>query len=217
MRKHVLTLVILMLLFVSSCDNRSDYFIDVNQKPLLSIYKDGVEIKEGPIVDSIKIGNPYGLQYHINDEENLALNNTQEQGVNEVIIKNENVTINGLNEGMSRIRLWTKDSFGTTGEYQVNLTVFRNLIPVAKMITTKIAVSSPNEYEIDASASFDGDKRFGGSIVEYEYTLQNYVITTPLSKIRYIFGSVGQKKISLRVKDNSGDYSKTIYEYIVLE
>jgi hypothetical protein len=57
---------------------------------------------------------------------------------------------------------------------------------------------------------------FDGKIIEYEYTLQNYTFTTTLSKIRYVFGSSGQKLIRVRVKDNSGDWSESVSEYVVL-
>jgi hypothetical protein len=66
-----------------------------------------------------------------------------------------------------------------------------------------ISVSSPFEYEVDATTSYDKDSKFNDKIVEYEYTLNNYTFSTTLSKIRYIFGSAGQKLIKVRVKDNS--------------
>ncbi len=66
---------------------------------------------------------------------------------------------------------------------------------------------------VDASASYDKDARFNGKISEYEYTLANYRFSSPLSKIRYVFGSSGQKQIRVRVKDNSGDWSNQVSEY----
>ena len=70
---------------------------------------------------------------------------------------------------------------------------------------------------MDASASYDKDARFNGKIVEYKYTLANYKFSSPLSKIRYVFGSGGQKQIRVRVKDNTGDWSGQVSEYVVLK
>jgi len=94
--------------------------------------------------------------------------------------------------------------------------VFRNLTPVALFTVNKIGISSPYEYEVDASASYDRDARFNGKVVEYEYLLANYKFSSTLSKIRYVFGSPGQKLIRVRVQDNNGDWSNPVSEYVVL-
>jgi hypothetical protein len=109
-----------------------------------------------------------------------------------------------------------KDSFKEEAKYSISFTIFRNIAPVALFMVKKIGVSSPYEYEVDASASYEKDARFNGKIVEYEYTLANYKFSTTLSKIRYVFGSPGQKLIRVRVKDNSGDWSSQASEYVVL-
>lgn len=101
-------------------------------------------------------------------------------------------------------------------KFSITFTVFRNIAPVAQFAVKKIGVSSPYEYEVDASASYDKDARFSGKIAEYEYTLANYIFSSPLNKIRYVFGSAGQKQIRVRVKDNSGDWSNQVSEYVVL-
>jgi len=72
------------------------------------------------------------------------------------------------------------------------------------------------DYGSTASASYDKDARFSGKITEYEYTLANYKFSSPLSKVRYVFGSAGQKQIRVRVKDYSGDWSTQVSQYFVL-
>ena len=109
-----------------------------------------------------------------------------------------------------------KDSFNEEARFSISFTVFRNIAPVAFFTIKKIGVSSPYEYEVDASASYDKDARFKGKVVEYEYTLANYKFSSPLSKVRYVFGSAGQKQIRVRVKDNSGYWSTQVSEYVVL-
>ncbi|RPH86104.1 MAG: hypothetical protein EHM73_14420 [Chroococcales cyanobacterium metabat2.561] len=126
------------------------------------------------------------------------------------------VTFSGMNEGLGRVTLYVKDAFGAQSTFSLNFTVFRNLPPALRMTVSIVAIASPYEVEADASLSYDKDARFGGQIALYEYTFGNYTFTSALSKVRYIFGSAGQKKVSIRVKDNSGDWSPLGSQYITL-
>ena len=215
-RYITITFALIVQLYFTSCDNRKDYFIEINKAPTLSLVKDGVELTGKTLNDSLKIGEPYPLYYFISDEEKIPLLAIQDQGKDLVSIGSELITFTGVNEGQSRFSLVAKDSFGASVEFSVSFTVFRNIAPIASFTVKKIGVSSPYEYEVDASASHDKDARFNGKIVEYEYTLQNYTFSSTLSKIRYIFGSAGQKLIKVRVKDNSGDWSDIVSQYVVL-
>lgn len=210
-------LVLLAFTVISACDKRNDYFIDVNKAPVLSILKDGSKLSGSSVTDSVKMGIPYSLQYNIEDEEPVKLDNTELQGTNQIVIGENSIIFSGVTEGLGRISLWTKDSFGAKSEFSLNFSVFRNLFPVVRMAVSKIAIASPYEVEVDASGSYDRDARFGGQIVLYEYTFGNFTFTSTLSKVRYIFGSAGQKKISVRVKDNNGDWSTLSSLYIVFE
>jgi hypothetical protein len=212
----MITLALIVQLYFTSCDNRKDYFIGINKTPSLSLVKNGVELTGNTFNDSLKIGEPYSLNYFISDEEKIPLLAIQDQGKDLVNIGTELITFTGVNEGQSRFSLLAKDSFGASAEFSISFTVFRNIAPVASFTVRKIGVSSPYEYEVDATASHDKDARFNGKIIEYEYTLQNYTFSTTLSKIRYIFGSAGQKLIKVRVKDNSGDWSNIVSQYVVL-
>jgi hypothetical protein len=215
-RYITITFTLIVQLFFTSCDNLKDYFIEINKAPTLSLVKDGVELTGKTLNDSLKIGEPYPLYYFISDEEKIPLLAIQDQGKDLVTLGSELITFTGVNEGQSRFSLLAKDSFGASVEFSISFTVFRNIAPVASFTVKKIGVSSPYEYEVDASASHDKDARFNGKIVEYEYTLQNYTFSSTLSKIRYIFGSAGQKLIKVRVKDNSGDWSDIVSQYVVL-
>jgi hypothetical protein len=204
-------------LFLSSCDNREDYFIDINKAPTLSLVKNGLELKGSTLSDSLKIGEPYLLRYFIIDEEKLSIRVIQEKKENLVEIGSEIVTFTGVSDGQNHVTLLAEDSFGEQAKVSISFTVFRNIAPVALFTIKKIGISSPYEYEVDVSGSYDKDARFNGKIVEYEYTLNNYTFSTTLSKIRYIFGSAGQKLIKVRVKDNSGDWSDIVSQYVVLD
>jgi len=212
----MITLALIVQLLFNSCDNRKDYFIEINKTPSLSLVKSGVELTGNSLNDSLKIGEPYTLYFFIRDEEKIPLLAIQQQGKDLVNIGSDLITFTGVNEGQSRFSLLAKDSFGASAEFSISFTVFRNIAPVASFTVRKIGVSSPYEYEVDATASHDKDARFNGKIIEYEYTLQNYTFSTTLSKIRYIFGSAGQKLIKVRVKDNSGDWSNIVSQYVVL-
>lgn len=203
-------------LFLASCDNRKDYFIEVNKAPSLTLFKNGVELTGNTLSDSLKIGEPFSLHYFISDEEKIRIQVTQEQQQSTFDIGSELISFTGVTEGQDQVTLMAKDSFGEEAKFSISFTVFRNIAPVALFTVKKIGVSSPYEYEVDASGSYDKDTRFSGKIVEYEYTLANYKFSSPLSKIRYVFGSAGQKQIRVRVKDNSGDWSSQVSEYVVL-
>ncbi len=202
--------------FFSSCDNRSDYFIEVNKIPSLRLVKNGVTLEGNTLTDSLKIGVPLSLQYFIQDEERIILQVSQEQPKSTFEIGDELISFTGKTEGQDILSLSVKDSFNEEAKFSITFTVFRNIAPLASFTVKKIGVSSPYEYEVDASASYDKDARFSGKITEYEYTLANYKFSSPLSKVRYVFGSAGQKQIRVRVKDNSGDWSSQVSEYVVL-
>jgi hypothetical protein len=203
-------------LFFPSCDSREDYFIDVNKAPTLSLVRNGVALEGNTLSDSLKIGVPISLQYFIQDEEKIILQVSKEQQRSTFEVGNELISFTGVAEGQDQVTLMAKDSFNEEAKFSITFTVFRNIAPVAFFTVKKIGVSSPYEYEVDASASYDKDARFSGKITEYEYTLANYKFSSPLSKVRYVFGSAGQKQIRVRVKDNSGDWSSQVSEYVVL-
>jgi hypothetical protein len=219
MKKIKFCLVLLAFsgqLFFSSCDSREDYFIEVNKAPVLTLSKNGIELTGNTLADSLKIGEPLSLNYNISDEEKISIQVSQDGQLSTVDIGSELISFTGLNEGQNIVSLTANDSFGREAKFSFTFTIFRNIAPVAFFTIKKIGVSSPYEYEVDASASYDKDARFNGKIVEYEYTLANYKFSSPLSKIRYVFGSPGQKQIRVRVKDNTGDWSALVSEYVVL-
>ena len=211
-----ITFALIVQLFFTSCDNRKDYFVDINKAPTLSLARNGVELTGNKLSDSLKIGEPYSLHYNISDEEKVRIQVLQDGQQSTVDVASELISFTGLTEGQDQVTLVAKDSFGASAEFSISFTVFRNIAPVASFNVKKTGVSSPYECEVDASASYDKDAKFNGKIVEYEYTLANYKFSSPLSKVRYIFGSAGQKLIRVRVQDNNGDWSAQVSQYVVL-
>jgi len=203
-----------MLLY--GCDNRKDYFEAHDSAPILKVFLHGQQVNDSVLVDSTKLGYSYQLSYDISDEESLTAkvvcSNTQEA----ILVKNDLITISGIQSGVENVNISATDSYGKFSKFTLQLTVFSNLPPVANMVVTKIGASSPYEYEVDASSSFDQDARFGGHIVLYEYTFQTYTFTSDLSSVRYVFGSSGQKLITVRVKDDNGAWSPLKSQYVLL-
>ncbi len=212
----IITGLLIAVLLTTSCDKRDDYFKGLNQVPQIIISKNGVPIDKD-IVDSIKISTKRTYQYKIMDEEQLELDYETKGTDLELLVQNGTIQYIGQNAGKTELLLQTKDSFRAIGQRLIVVETMKNMLPIAKMDIKIIGTASPNEIEIDASASYDQDKRFGGKIVLYEYELHNYTFQSPLSKIRYIFGSGGQKKIGLKVQDNDGEWSEQIIQYFVID
>jgi len=211
-----ITFALILQLFFTSCDNRKDYFAEINKAPTLSLARNGLELTGNKLSDSLKIGEPYSLHYNISDEEKVRIQVLQDGQQSTFDVGSELISFIGVTEGQDQVTLVAKDSFGASAEFSISFTVFRNIAPIASFTVKKLGVSSPYECEVDASASYDKDAKFNGKIVEYEYTLANYKFSSPLSKVRYIFGSAGQKQIRVRVKDNNGDWSSQVSDYVVL-
>jgi len=197
--------LLLVALLITNCDSREDYFLNVNQAPVINLKLNDSEIDS--YNDSIKIGHAITFDYEIVDEEELSL--IVNNGESFISSQNDDkqVSFTGTSEGKSTITIKATDSFNESTEKELKFTVFDNLSPVTNFSVTTIGIYDPNEIEVDATASYDLDARFGGKIDLYEYTLDSYKFQSTLSKVKYIFGSSGQKKITVRVRDNNGDWS----------
>ncbi len=209
---------LITLLSFNSCDNRKDYFEGYNNAPSLRIFRNSSQIQGESYSDSLKIGVPYALDYLLSDEEALTLSTVCLNSKISSSVVDGKVFVNGSSDGLTQLKISAKDSYGKSAEFDLELTVFRNLPPVASLSADIIAVSSPYEVEVNASKSFDRDAKWGGRIIKYKYSFTGYDMPeTTLSTIRYIFGSAGQKKIEVKVLDNNGDWSSVAFKYIVLQ
>lgn len=207
--------IFLLGVVVASCDTREDYFNTVNNTPEIQISQNGT-ILDGSITDTLKIGQIKTYNYSIVDEE-APLELYFDQINDSIVIKSKTVKIKALEEGQNTLTLKAADSFGAVGKREINLVIIKNLLPTCEYVINKVGNASPYEVEIDASKSIDTDAKLGGKVLLYEYDLHNYIIQTELSKIRYIFGTPGQKRISVRVQDNNGDWSAINTQYYLLQ
>jgi hypothetical protein len=201
-----------------SCDNRKDPYLDLDQNPVLTVMRPSESTGSVLLIDSVKLGLTYTFKYSLESFEKLNVTLTQSKITDSIGLVDNIVNVKSLSEGVSTVGLSVLDPFGKGATAKVELTVFRNLSPICKMTVTKVAQLSPYEIQIDASASYDQDSKWGGKIVNYEYQVQNdYDKITPLSSIRYICDSPGQKMISVRVQDNDGAWSDQVITYFMLE
>jgi hypothetical protein len=217
MKKLNILISAIIVFSVFSCDNREDPYSDYNNAPEVKVMR--LTDTEGSvsISDSVKLGMDYQLKYFLTDEENLNLTIEKSIESDIVSLNNGSVIISGQTEGIHNITLKTEDSFGKRGEANIELYCFHNLRPVCKGVITKTAVLSDNEIEINLKESIDMDSRWGGKIVQYEYKIQNnYLARNYLPSIKYILESKGQKKITVRVQDNDGDWSDPQILYFTL-
>lgn len=119
-----------------------------------------------------------------------------------------NLTFQASDLGIHKMNIVARDTFEESDSVSVRLTAFENLPPVAKLEIRLVGILSKYEYILDASDSFDRDEKYGGNIVEYEYTINSQVISREEDKISHIFSKEGVVVLALRVKDSDGVWSQ---------
>ena len=211
--KTINIIYLFILVLLSACDKRKDFYEGMNVAPVIEMRKQGTGAFVTGLNDSIKKMFPnYNLELKIVDVETLILNNSLTTSSDKFVVTN-NIglfTPDTTKLGIHSIVFTTTDKYNLTTTAMATFTVFDNIPPVALFTTTHTAVYDPLQYNIDASASFDGDAKFGGQIVKYQFTINtSYVVTTTFNNINYIFPSTGNYTISVRVQDNNGVWSVT--------
>src|SRR6218665_18848 len=121
-----------------------------------------------------------------------------------------------------RVSFRAYNHYGVEGDpVTLSLFVFDNLLPEAKLACSADPDPSrgPHAMILDASASYDRDKKYGGDIATYEFTITENGKThkdriyTPK---RYVqFSDAGVYQASLTVYDNDGAASATFFIDII--
>src|SRR5208282_2853148 len=73
MRRHALS-VIVLLLVISSCDNRKDNYTELDTGPVLQVAKLNDTNFSNQISDSVKLGHNYIFKYELQSFDNLSIN-----------------------------------------------------------------------------------------------------------------------------------------------
>lgn len=228
--------IILVLLF--SCDTREDYYLLNNKKPKFTIASNNSwsfnKNQSTTIIDTLKSGFDYKINLAWEDSNPLTLSYMDNlsstlsyDGIkgNDFLLNNsKDAIINTSTIGDHNIDLKITDPFNESVLTKINLFVFNNLKPVGEFTATKLSSSSNiNEYEFDASNSYDKDEKFGGEIVIYSYdisntqTSYNHTFNSNFSKSLFIFPDTGIYSINLIVYDNNNDQSVNYNSLITVQ
>lgn len=227
MRKQLFFIPLIALLAMS-CDDRFDFLEDLNRNPSITIIKNGNDVSS--LNDSLKTSLKTGQEFYeinviVSDPELLlgALSYQVVEGNGTMFQNGSEVTTMQYDEdgraefsykpstnGINRIKLIITDNLGNKGEATINLLVFNNIRPVAVRALTRIGVSNPFEYDLDASASYDPDKNVGGGVDFYEWDINGTKFLSPNAVSRFIFPQAGTYEIKLRVRDNDGEFSEVV-------
>ena len=210
--KNIIYIICGFVIFtIISCDKRKDFYSTINAAPKIEMRKQGTSAFATGLNDSIKKMFPdYYLELKITDEEKLPLNYSLTTATDRFFLTNNvgRFTPDTTKLGVHSIEFTVADSYKVTTTAMAAFVIFDNLPPVALFSAAKQAVYDPLQYNIDASASYDGDAKYGGKIMEYEFKINtSYKVNTGFNNINYIFPSAGNYTLSVRVKDNNGIWS----------
>jgi hypothetical protein len=220
---------IFSLLICISCDDKIDSLEKLNTPPYAEYYtvSSNKWIKtenEYTIKEDVKFYNennklPYSVSIRFKDKNKnygtIDLKSEQTSNnffVNEIEygqnfkVELDSFSFSHKNEFLSnkKFKIIVKDTWDKTQILNFDLTYFQNALPIPLIQANAI---NNSEYELNASASYDGDNKIGGFIREFEYVIDNfYVIKTSNNKISHVF-SQGSHNIKLRVKDNDNAWS----------
>ena len=136
---------------------------------------------------------------------------------NSIVLENDSIAIAVRNNSAAkkRFKVEVKDSWGLVSEILFELEFKENKQPIAKLELLEKNQNANNEYELNATNSFDRDQKIGGFITEYEYTIDGVISTIPTSSIKHVF-NVGNHSIKLRVKDNDNVWSEQIEKTLTI-
>ena len=221
------------LLFIAtimmSCDKREDLISKLNDAPILALGDPatGVYIAKDSIKLSLKNSQKfYALTLQLSDANNnltsviydwqtgagsmsqdgnqLATNSLKLPGADGKL----NLQVYPANAGLNRILIHAIDKFNAEGIFTLELTGFINLLPIANLVIASNPQNDPLQYTLNASTSYDRDKKYGGNVARYIYTVANQpAIETNLSSIQFIFDQKKSYVVTLQVQDNDGALS----------
>jgi len=217
-----LLLPFLLTLFWAGCDSREESIDQLNDPPYFLLEGDTVSF----VTDSVKSSlGAYILSASVIDpNENLSslsfnsIEGSGEFSVNNSVVETQVAISGSIDEiiynadfdGLHVFEIIASDDFGEKAILEVSLTAFNNIAPTAVIRVTKPPGTGPFERLIDATASFDGDEKFGGVIEMYEFTFLGIVLEIAAPTQTVIFPSEGTYQVRVRVLDNDGEWSEIV-------
>ncbi len=229
---YILLFIITGVLF--SCDDKIRELDELNTSPEFQYFRKSsinweIPNQEVPISDSAKVftisnnstypailrildlnNNLSKINIISPDPESSFFVNGDTYFSNYEVNNNEefNVAFRSAKEGTFDYTVFAKDDFGKKNQMKFRITFKPNKPPKPIFKIVLISGSSRN-YQLDGTASYDIDKAIGGSLIEFEYIIDNIVIQTSENKINHIF-TVGTHEVKFRVKDNDNVWSDYI-------
>lgn len=205
-----LTICLLVIISLGSCNNREDYF---GQIATISLKKTGTTELVSYLKDSIKGANAYVCSYVISSGEAIIPQGHFKSGTGTISPPSNGTFVITPALGENIVEFTIKDKTGHTSTAELALTAFENLPPVAVL---QLVPYASGVYKFSGKQSYDRDAKYGGKIVYYKFSLvestsggiNNQYDSTQTDTMRYTFSS--DKKsytISLKVKDNSNKWS----------
>jgi len=229
MRKLILLLAVCSLL---GCKDRFDTIGTVPTSPSVKIFY--LNSLKKFHRDSVKISSPnynyFGVDLRLSDSDRYYTSLTYKYvtGSGNLVYRSDTLRSNLLpfdayrclvrfsptGEGLTRISFTVTDQLNNQSEAALELLTFTNLLPVSSLLVMPIKSLDPLEYLIDASASYDADRHYGGGIVQYIYQVDGQTIATSKSQIKHIFSSRGVYTITVQTKDNDGGLSPLVTQQV---
>jgi hypothetical protein len=200
---------ILYVIFLISCNDLEDYYQSMNKAPVL----DFTDIQNDLLEDSIKIGNTLNVPYQIKDEEKLKIS-LELDTFCRVVDDGTNLEFTAAHKGIENVTAKVTDSYSLSDSKSIKLTVFDNLPPVAKFSYVITQLDNSYFLTLDASLSYDKDEKFGGAIVSYEFSINNFTKEQSSPTLKYSINKGAVNTVKVRVKDNNNQWSNFSINYI---
>ena len=239
MKSINLLYTVLIASLIMGCDDTEDYFTKQNNDPFISFTYSPQE--DRVILDSVKLsknGQGYRTTMTVNDTEDRLFDVFYESRSGDgYMVSSGRLTPSTLyptselrkgtytydieyrpdDLGFHELEFIAQDVFLETDTITLQLRVFDNLKPVARLNIRPTRVVDRYEYTIDASESFDQDELYGGNIVLYRFNINSKIIELEEPSFRYVFSGENIFELGLRVLDNDGVWSDTYEEIIAID
>lgn len=230
---------VISLLFILniSCDTTEDFYIETNDPPeitftfldnRISIYDDSAKVSStsfGGYQQNVTVfdrnDNVSQVTFRVTSGQGKVLNNgfvkrdellsdERNQDIYEFIYYPDRI-------GYHEVQIFAEDNLLGMDTVVIRLTAFDNLTakPVLKVRPSRIL--GDYEYILDASESYDRDRKYGGDIIRYRFFVNNTPIETVDNSLRYIFGGRDIVVLGLQVQDNNFVWSERYEDIYLIE
>lgn len=217
--------------------NTTEYIEGLNEAPQINLLNNG---DSAVLVDSIKTEltlkeaeSFYEVVLSVNDaNDNLVgIEYFQLQGIGTLLQEGDTIIDRNIAlkddvltfeyypavYGKHVFQLVAKDEFDARNSIIVELTAFENLMPVAILSVERDGGLGRYHFEFEADESYDRDSKYGGALIEYEFSLLDKRFRILEKKMEYVFPGSGVYEIGLRVKDNNGKWSPRVTDVISID